>query len=50
MITLIALAAVLLWCVIATIEVTARDGYSGVAFDIQYDTRLGSAAPVTPHF
>ena len=46
MTALIAIAAVVLWGVVATVELTARDGYGRVAFDIRYDTRLGSAAPV----
>ena len=50
MTALIAIAAVLLWSVIATIEITARDGYGRLPFDIRYDTRLGSAAPVARAF
>lgn len=47
---LLALAAVALWAVIATIETVSRDGYRAVPFDVLYDTRLGSAAPVARSF
>ena len=40
---LFAIAAILLWSVIATIEVVARDGYGPVPFDPHYDSlRPGS--------
>jgi hypothetical protein len=47
---LLALASVALWAVIATIETISRDGYRAAPFDIHYDTRLGSAAPVARTF
>lgn len=45
MITLVAVAAVSLWGVIATVETVSRDGYRALPFDANYDTGLGSAAP-----
>jgi hypothetical protein len=42
---LVALASVALWAVIATVETVSRDGYRAVPVDVNYDARLGSAAP-----
>ena len=47
---LLALASIALWAVIATIETVARDGYRAAPFEADYDTRLGSAAPVARTF
>ena len=41
----IALASIALWAIIATIETVSRDGYRAAPVDVNYDTRLGSAAP-----
>ena len=47
---LFALASIAVWAIIATVETVSRDGYRAAPFDSQYDTRLGSAAPVARTF
>lgn len=41
----LALASIVVWAVIATIETVSRDGYRAVPFDANYPSKVGSAAP-----
>lgn len=47
---LLAIAAILLWSIIATIEIVARDGYGPVAFDPHYDSSRAGYSSVARTF
>lgn len=42
----LAFASIVVWAVIATIETVSRDGYRAVPFDANYQSGVGSAAPI----